>query len=85
MVYQIIYSREAEKQLKKLDKHTSERIILVIERLRIRPYIHVKKVIGTNYFRARAGKWRIFIKIENNELQILVLKIKRRENVYENI
>lgn len=83
MVYQIIYSKEADKQLERLDKHISERIISVIERCRINPYSHVTKVIGTNYFRARAGDWRILMKIENNQLLILILKIGMRENIYD--
>ena len=85
MTYQIIYSPDAQKQLKKMDLHLRKRIISVIERLRINPYNYVIKVVGTEYFRARAGDYRIFLRIENNELQVLILKIKRRENAYDRV
>jgi mRNA interferase RelE/StbE len=83
MTYQILYSEDARKQIKKLDNHVSERIVSVIERCKINPYTHVTKVVGTDYFRARAGDWRILMKIENNQLFILVVKIGRRENIYD--
>ena len=83
MVYQITYSQKVDKQLEKLDSITRERIIAVIDRCKINPYSYVIKVIGTDYFRARAGDWRIFMKIENHKLLILVLKIGKRENVYD--
>ncbi len=83
MVYQITYSQKADKQLEKLDSTTRERIIAVIDRCKINPYSYVIKVIGTEYYRARAGDWRIFMKIENGQLKILILKIGRRENIYD--
>lgn len=83
MTYQIIYSDEAKKQIKKLDSQVSERIILVIERCKINPYSHVTKIVGTDYFRARAGDWRIIMKIENNTLMILIVKVGKRKNIYD--
>jgi len=42
-MYRIVLSGKAKRQLKKLSKETQQRIGLVIERLKIRPYNHVKK------------------------------------------
>ena len=82
MSYSVLFSAEAKKQFDKLDKSVSERIIAVLERCKINPYSHVVKVVGTPYFRARAGDYRIIMKIENNQLLILVVKIGKRENIY---
>ena len=82
-MYSVTFSEVAQKQFEKLEKNTQERIFAVLSRCKINPYTHVTKVVGTEYFRARAGDWRIIMKIENNQLLILVVKIGKRENVYD--
>jgi len=82
-MYSLIFLETAQKQFEKLEKNTQERILAVLDRCKINPYTHVTKVVGTEYFRARAGDWRIFMRIENNKLLILVVKIGKRENVYD--
>ena len=83
-MFEIILSDEAKKNLNKLDNSTRERLILALESLRIRPFSKdLKKLIGTPYFRFRVGDYRIILTINMNKLTILVVKIKRRENVYQ--
>jgi mRNA-degrading endonuclease RelE of RelBE toxin-antitoxin system len=84
-MYSIIFSETAQKQFEKLERTLQERIMAVLDRCKIKPYTHITKVVGTEYFRARAGDYRIFIKIENNKLLIMVLKICKRENAYDRI
>lgn len=83
-MYELIYSPGALKALEKLDKAAKERIISALERLRIRPESHnIKKLVGMPGYRFRAGDYRIIFEIDNNQIQILVLKIGHRKNVYE--
>ena len=44
MTYEIIFSDKAFKQIKKLEKNIQERIIKVLERIRIRPESFVTKL-----------------------------------------
>ncbi len=83
MSYEIIFSDLSLKQLKKLEKPLQERIIATIERCRIRPQDHVKKLVGNPYYRLRAGDYRVIMDIQQGELRILVLEIGHRRNIYE--
>ena len=84
MVYELIYTENAKKQLKKLDKHTQERILNSLERCRIRPHSYVKKLVGNPYFRLRVGDLRIIVDIKDNKLIIFVLEIDKRSRIYKN-
>jgi len=83
MSYDLIYTDKVRKQLKKLDKSTQERVIYTLERCRIRPHTRVKKLIGSPYFRLRAGELRIIVDIKDNKLHIMVLEIDHRRKVYK--
>ena len=50
-MYKIVLSGKAKAQLSKLSKEIQKRIGSVIERLKIRPYHIIKKIIGSPYFR----------------------------------
>lgn len=81
-MYEILVSDRAKKQLKKLDKTARNHIGAVIERIRIRPFAHVKAIVGSPYYRARAGDYRIILDIKRNELIILVLEVGHRKSIY---
>ena len=82
MTYSILYSKEALKVLKRIDKENKRRIISTLERIRIRPYSHIKKLVGNPYFRLKVGKHRIILDILDDQIVIFVLKIGHRKNVY---
>ncbi len=83
--YTIILSPNAEKQLSKLEIKMQGRITAVLERIKIRPYSFVKRLMGVPYFAARAGKHRIILDIKDNELRILVIEMGLRENIYKKL
>jgi len=84
-MYELIYSKRFVKQVKKLELSSKERIIHVLERIRIRPQDYVRKLVGVPYFRLRVGDFRIILDIYHNELRILVLEIGHRRNIYKSI
>lgn len=82
-MYELVYSPGALKALEKLDKNIQKRILTALERLRIRPEsCDIKKLVGMNGFRFRVGDYRIIFDIEQEKLQILVLKMGHRKNIY---
>ncbi|MCK4809089.1 MAG: type II toxin-antitoxin system RelE/ParE family toxin [Candidatus Aenigmarchaeota archaeon] len=83
MSYDIIFSDFAEKELSKLSKDIQKRIISILKRCRIRPYPHVKKLVGSKYFRLRAGDYRVILDIIDNKLIIHVIEIGRRKKIYK--
>ncbi len=83
MTYEVIFSDSADKQLSKLPMEIQERIISTIKRCRIRPYAHVKKLVGCPYFRLRVGDYRVIMDIVNNELIIHVIEVGHRKKIYK--
>lgn len=82
-MYEVVLSQNAEAQLKKLERSVQERIIKVLERIKIRPQDFVEKLVGESGFKLRVGDYRIFLDIDNEKLIILVLEVGHRRNVYK--
>lgn len=82
-MFEIEFSQTAEKQLYKLDEDIQKRIISTLERIKIRPHPHVKKLVGCPYFRLRVGNYRVILDIKKNKLIIFVLEIGHRQNIYK--
>ena len=83
MSYEIVFSDKAFKQLKKLENDIQERIIKVLERIRIRPESFVTKIVGDPGYRLRVGEYRVIVDIDNDKLLILVIKIGHRSKIYK--
>ena len=82
MSYEIIFSDKALEQLKKMEKNVQERIIAVLERIRIRPETYVTKLVGDPGYKLRVGDYRVIMDIDNKILRILILKVGHRKNIY---
>lgn len=83
MTYEIVFTARAEKQFSKLEPKIQEHILGVLERIRIRPFNFAKRLVGTDYYKLRAGDYRIIIDIKNKQVLILVLEIGHRRNIYK--
>ncbi|MBN2458602.1 type II toxin-antitoxin system RelE/ParE family toxin [Candidatus Woesearchaeota archaeon] len=82
-MYTLAYTDQFLKQIRKLDKNTQKRIISTLERIRVRPYPHVKKLVGSPYFRLRVGDYRVILDIKENKLIIYVIEVGHRRDVYQ--
>ncbi len=82
LLYEIIFSLKAKKQLLKLEKSIQERIISSLERIRIRPEAFVNKLVGNPGYKLRVGDYRVIMDIDNNKLLVLVIKVGHRKNIY---
>jgi len=82
-MYGVEFSKVAEKQFYKLDKNIQVRIVSTLERCRIRPHAHAKKLVGNPYFSLRVGDYRVIIDINEGNLLILVIEVGHRKNVYK--
>ena len=81
-MYSISFNQLAEKQLKKLDKNLQARVLEVLDRIRIRPYHFVKRLVGSPYFRLRVGDYRVILDIQNDKLIIVVVELGHRSKIY---
>lgn len=83
LLYEIIFSQKAKKQLFKLEKVIQERIIAALERIRIRPEAYVIKLVGDPGYKIRVGDYRVIMDIDRIKLLVLVIKIGHRRNIYK--
>ena len=82
-MYEVKFSQSAEKDFYKLEKHMQKRIVVALERIRIRPYPYVKKLVGNAYFSFRVGKYRLILDIQDTQLIIFVIDLGLRKNIYD--
>ena len=83
LVFDLFFTAESKKFLKKLNEEDSKRIISTLERCRIRPHSHIKKLVSSPYFRLRVGDYRVILDIKAGKLLIIVVEIGHRKNIYK--
>lgn len=81
-MYNIEFSKSAEKEFFKLERVIQERVVAVLERVSINPYPHIKKLVGNPYFRLRVGDYRVILDIRDQKFIILVIEVGHRKNIY---
>ena len=84
-VYKILFTRTADRTLRKLPADIAQRIRRRLDNIAMDPYavhLDVTKLQNRPGYRLRVGDWRVIYELENNELIILVLRIGLRGEVY---
>lgn len=83
--YTVTITRNAQKQLDKVPKNMKGRLQADIDSLARdpRPY-GVEKMQGfDNQYRIRNGDWRIIYQIYDKSLEVIVIKVGDRKDVYD--
>lgn len=83
-MYAVVFTPKAENQFKKLEREVQDRIVKILERIKIRPEQFVDKLIGEEGYKLRVGDYRVFLDIKHDKLIILVIDLGHRKNVYKN-
>ncbi len=82
-MYDIAFTDQAKKQLGDLPRELQERILSVLERVRIRPDHYIKKLVGDKGYKIRVGDYRIIVDVDKQKITILIIKIGHRKNIYD--
>jgi len=84
MTYRVALSPLAARQLRKLDAQARRRIQAALDLLaeQPRPPAATRLVGGAGEWRVRTGDHRIVYEIEDDHLQVLVLRLGHRREVY---
>jgi len=82
-MYDIILSRRSAKYINKLDPIDRNRILIALDKLRIRPQAYLSRLVGIKLYKFRAGNFRIIVDLQKNQLVVLVIKIGHRKNIYK--
>lgn len=83
MSYDVRWTDLSLRQLGKLDKELSKRIVEKILSASERPLAFVKRLTGLNLYSLRIGDYRAILSIENKLMIIFVLEVGHRSKVYQ--
>jgi len=83
-MYNLLYKKSVEKELRNLSHKTRVAVVRKIQALANdpRPNGHVKLRVSTNLYRIRYTDYRIIYSVDSGELIILVIKVAHRKEVY---
>ena len=90
MKYKILFEKNADKQLKKIDT-TQQRIIIswIAKNLENTndPRVMGKSLKGNlnDYWRYRIGNYRIIAEINDDEVKILIIEVGHRKDIYKKL
>ncbi len=84
--YEIVFSKKARRQIKKLDPDVADQIRTAIDKLAYDPRPQSSKSMKGNfkdYWRERTGNYRIMYEIRDDELLVLVVRVGHRKDIYK--
>ncbi len=86
MAYKVIYSAEAERQIRKLDRQVAERILKLMDRVEA---LADPRAIGEalhgdlrDRWKYRAGDWRVIAAIQDKLVVVEVIEVSHRSAAY---
>ena len=83
MRYAVILPKSVQKELDRLPEDAVRRILARLAELETNPRpTDIKKLKGRKAWRIRVGDYRVIYEIHNRQLQILVITIGHRREVY---
>ena len=82
MVYKILWSGSASRQLGKLDRAVAKRILERVQQLEADPLRHLRRLVGVPYYRLRLGDFRVIVEVVQDRFLVLVLKGGHRSSIY---
>lgn len=84
--YKVVLTKNAVKEIKKLDTKAKKSIKDAIQILAINPFsdaLRVKKLKKEkNLYRLRVGDYRVIYEVKNEQLLITVVRLGHRKDVY---
>ena len=83
LVWTVIYSSKAEKDLDILEAELAKKIIILMDEIVMNPYKLLEKMTNSPYYKFRIGAYRGIVNIVNDKLILQVVKIKHRSQVYK--
>lgn len=82
MAYELVYTKSASRDIKKLDRVVKKRLAKSLERLRDNPRRVSKKLTLKNLgdYRYRVGSYRVIFDIDGKK--IVILRVGHRKDIY---
>ena len=82
MTYEVRWTETSLRQLEKLEKNISKRILEKLEKIKKDPFLYVNKLKGIDLFKLRIGDYRIIMSIDRGKMIIFVVEVGHRSIIY---
>ena len=82
-MYQLIFSKQAIKQLNKLEKGIKERMWEKLQLCKKDPFRFLEHLEQIEGFKLRVGDYRLIIHVDKKNNTLNVLNVGHRKNIYE--
>ncbi len=86
MTYRVEFRPAAQRELRKLDRSSRDRVAKVIALLKEEPRPPAAKMLvgddTPRLWRVRTGEYRVIYSIEDDVLMVLVIKVRHRREAY---
>ena len=80
----LLFTRRAEKELRRLDRPTQERVARALTRLLSKdPSLDVRRLAGSDLARIRVGDWRVVFETVGEDGIVLVHHVLPRGRAYD--
>ena len=86
MVWDIKWSKTAEKQLEKItksNKNIAQQIVTKLEEITDNPYLFTEKLQSFNLRKLRVGSYRVILNLEEQKITIFVVQVGHRSKIYK--
>lgn len=82
MTYQLLYTRKAVKDIKKLDSVAKKRLRQALKKFALKPFYYAEKLIDSRLgeYRFRVGDYRIIF--DKKDRKIIILRVGHRREIY---
>ncbi|KPJ70475.1 hypothetical protein AMJ51_01760 [Microgenomates bacterium DG_75] len=82
MAYELIYTKSARRDIKKLDPVAQKKLAKNLERLRQKPFFYAQKLLWHQLggYRYRVGNYRVIFDIRGKK--IIILRVGHRRGIY---
>jgi mRNA interferase RelE/StbE len=85
MSYKLIFDEKALESLGKLPSLIKERIFKKLQSTKESPFHFFIRLEGRSDYKLRVGDYRVIADLSETEIQILVLYVGHRKNIYKKI
>ena len=82
MVCELIYTKNARRDIRKLDRVAQKKLAKALQRLAKKPFFYGKKLILPQLggYRYRIGNYRVIFDVEDKK--IIILRVGHRKEIY---
>ncbi len=85
LTYEVKIKPKALKQLKKIPKEVTERILKKVVFIKDTPQSFMKKLESKDIWSLRVGDYRVLIDIYEDKRVIEIIKVGHRKEIYEDV